>query len=169
IPTAPKGGTNYVPLLRRWQRTLPSLPVSLALAWVVVLAIIAIVVQWLPLRGYLLPAGPPNVPPHWSHEFFGTDASGRSMLSRVLYGARISLFISLLATSIGLSIGAIIGLISAFFGGVSRVVGDVIANSILSIPSLLLLLAIVLALQPSITVIIASCSLIFIPQFMRLT
>jgi len=155
-----------------WRRLFPSPPgkgVTLALTWIAILAIIVIIVQWLPLRGYLLPAGLPNLEPSWSREFFGTDASGRSMISRVLYGSRVSLLISLLATSISFAIGSFIGLCAAFFGGAARVAGEIVANTILSIPSLLLLLAIVLALGPSVTVIIVGCSVIFIPQFMRLT
>jgi peptide/nickel transport system permease protein len=167
----PTGSAADRPLLRvrRGNGRRADVVLTVAVAWIAILLILAVTVQWLPLHSYLLPAGPPDQGPNMSSEFFGTDASGRSVLSRVLFGARISLLISFVATAISFAVGAMLGLCSAYFGRVVRNVDDVIANSILSIPHLLLLMAIVLALGRSVTVITIACSIIYIPAFMRLT
>jgi peptide/nickel transport system permease protein len=156
-------------LARRHPRKHTDIALALAASWIGILIVLAITAQWLPLHSYLLPAGQPNVGPNWSREFFGTDAAGRSVLSRVIFGARVSILISVLATAISFCVGAILGVCAAYFGPPISSIGDVIANSILSIPSLLLLLAVVLALQPSIPVITVACAVIFVPAFLRLT
>lgn len=140
-----------------------------AAIWIGILLVLAITAQWLPLHSYLLPAGSPNTGPNLSREFFGTDASGRSMLSRIVFGARVSILISCLATAISFCAGSVLGLCSAYFGARVSAISDVIANTILSIPSLLMLLAIVLALGPSVLVITLASSIVFIPAFTRLT
>jgi peptide/nickel transport system permease protein len=142
---------------------------AIAVGWIAILLVLSLTAQWLPLHSYLLPAGRPNIGPNLSREFFGTDASGRSMLARLVYGARVSILISCLATAISFCVGSVLGLCSAYFGAPVSAISDVIANTILSIPSLLMLLAIVLALGPSILVITLASSIVFIPAFTRLT
>lgn len=166
-PSSELPGGYRPPLWRRYRQHSTFL-IDLAMIWVIILIIISITAQWLPIHGYLAPAGTPNQGPNWSSEFFGTDASGRSMLSRIIFGARISIVISVVATAIAFALGSIIGLSAAYFGRPITTIADIIANSILSIPSLLLLLAIVLALRPSVLVIMLASSLVFIPAYSRL-
>jgi peptide/nickel transport system permease protein len=147
----------------------PRILFRIAIVWLVLLLIVAATVQWLPLHSYVTPAGLPNQNPHWGAELLGTDSIGRSMLSRLAYGARLAVVISLLATGIGMALGGVLGLLAAYFPRSVGIVADIFTNSLLAIPSLLLLLAIVLALRPSFFTVTGSLGLIFIPAFMRLT
>jgi len=153
----------------RRRRKPKSVAVVLALIWIAVLLLTAVTVQWLPLHSYTTIAGAPNEPPQLGTEFLGTDNIGRSVLSRLVFGARVSIIISFISTLLALTIGAALGLLSVYFRGrVTRVI-DIVANTVLSVPSLLLLMAIVLALRPTLVNLTGALSLIFIPTFMRLT
>ncbi|HSG43254.1 MAG TPA: ABC transporter permease [Anaerolineales bacterium] len=78
-------------------------------------------------------------PPSWQHPF-GTDALGRDMLTRVLYGGRISLFVGLMVVVITLAIGVPIGAIAGYFGGwIDNLLMRIIDAS-LALPSLLVLI-----------------------------
>ncbi|MCI4337605.1 MAG: ABC transporter permease, partial [Thermoplasmata archaeon] len=154
---------------RKRRRIAGKIGLWFSLFWIGLLVIIALTAQWLPLKNYGLAVGDLNQPPHWGREFFGTDIAGRSMLSRVLFGARTSLLISGVATAASAAAGSVLGLFSAYFGSWIETIGEVISNTILSVPGLLLLLVITLSVGTSIPVIIFACGLIFIPQFLRLS
>lgn len=77
---------------------------------------------------------------------FGTDAFGRCVYSRILAGSRVSLTVGLSAVLISLTIGILIGLAGGYFGGKTDAVLMLLVNTIWSIPTLLLVFAIVLAL-----------------------
>lgn len=82
---------------------------------------------------------------HW----FGTDQLGRDTLSRVIYGARLTLGISVAATVLSTVIGLTVGVVAGYFGGVvDRIIG-VIIDSIMAFPQLVLAIAMVTALGPS--------------------
>lgn len=81
----------------------------------------------------------------------GTDAVGRSNLARIVYGARISLVIAVCATLIGLVIGLVFGMLGGYYRGAAEAANDITANTLSSIPPLLLLLALVSAVGASLT------------------
>ena len=99
----------------------------------------------------------------------GTDDAGRDTLSRVIYGARYSLFIGLCATGLSMLIGVSLGLSAAFWPKVWGK-GVMLVNDILmSYPSLLLAIIIAAILGPSMTNTIITIALVCLPPFIRLT
>lgn len=99
--------------------------------------------------------------------FFGTDANGRDVYSRIVGGARVSVTIGFLAVLIGVSSGVVIGLLSGFFGGAVDYLLQRVVDSIMAIPGLILLLTVVSVLQPSLTNIIIAMSIFITPRTIR--
>jgi peptide/nickel transport system permease protein len=88
--------------------------------------------------------------PSW-HHWFGTDELGRDILSRTLYGARISLLVGVSVVAFSLSLGLIVGCIAGYYGGrVDRFFNVVVMNAFLSFPGILLAIAFVAFLGPGI-------------------
>lgn len=92
------------------------------------------------------------LPPSSSH-WFGTDVQGRDVWSRLLYGARVSLAVGLGSQSIALVIGIALGVAAGFYGRWTDEVIMRLADITLAFPTLLLLVALVAALQPSLVVV----------------
>lgn len=93
---------------------------------------------------------------HW----FGTDELGRDILSRVIYGARISMLVGASVVTVSLLIGLIIGSIAGYYGGyIDRFVNVVVMNAFLSFPSILLAIAFVAFLGPGIFKLILALSI----------
>jgi dipeptide transport system permease protein len=114
------------------------------------------------------------IPPVWqeggnSAFLLGTDAIGRDMLSRLIYGARFSLFIGFVVTAIALSFGILIGLIAGYFRGWVDTVIMRLMDIILAFPHLLLALVLVAILGPGLTNAMIAIALTLQPSFVRLT
>jgi dipeptide transport system permease protein len=113
-------------------------------------------------------------PPFWQEGgstrfLLGTDAVGRDLLSRLLYGARYSLFIGCIVVSLSLVVGILIGLFAGFIGGAVDTLIMRLMDIILAFPSLLLALALVAILGPSLTNAMIAIALIQQPHYVRLT
>ncbi|MBE3638336.1 ABC transporter permease subunit [Mangrovicoccus sp. HB182678] len=114
------------------------------------------------------------VPPAWTAEgsadyLLGTDAVGRDILSRLIFGARYSLFIGIVVVSIALFGGILIGLLAGFFGSWVDAVLMRIMDVILAFPSLLLALVLVAVLGPGLTNAMIAIAIVYQPHFARLT
>lgn len=105
--------------------------------------------------------------PNGTH-FMGTDEAGRDIFSRVLYGARTSLFIALTTVLVGLIVGVTIGAVSGYFGGLIDEILMRIVEIFMAIPGIVLALALVSVLGPSLPSIILALSIRRITQFARL-
>src|SRR5262249_38517160 len=101
-------------------------------------------------------------PPSRAHPF-GTDDIGRDVLSRVIYGSRISLWVGLLAVGIGTLAGMIIGLACGYWEGRLDIVLQRVMDAIQAIPGLVLALAIVSVLKPSTTNAMLAIAIVIIP------
>jgi peptide/nickel transport system permease protein len=102
------------------------------------------------------------------HYWFGTDEVGRDILSRLIYGARVSLQVVFGAVAIGLVIGSSIGLFAGFIGGwVDDIIMRII-DGLQAFPALILALAIVAVLGPNLTNSMLAIGITNIPEFARL-
>lgn len=112
-------------------------------------------------------------PPFWHAEgstrfLLGTDDVGRDILSRLIHGARYSLFIGCLVVTLSLAVGIALGLIAGFFRGW---VEDVVMRAMdvmLALPALLLAIVIVAILGPSLTNAIMAVAIVYLPHFVRI-
>ncbi len=113
-------------------------------------------------------------PPAWeeggSIEFLlGTDAVGRDILSRIIFGARYSLFIALIVVTISLTFGISIGLVAGFARGWTEAMIMRMMDILLAVPSLLLAIVIVAILGPGLFNAVVAIAVTYLPQFVRLT
>ncbi|HEV3480148.1 MAG TPA: ABC transporter permease [Gaiellaceae bacterium] len=103
-----------------------------------------------------------------SEHWFGVDLLGRDLFSRIVYGARYSLLIGLVAVGIGFSIGLVLGAIAGYVGGVVDSVIMRVMDVMLAIPGLLLAIGIVAALGPGLKEVMIAVGLANVPIFARL-
>ncbi len=147
---------------------------------VIGLAVVCFVVFMAVFANLLAPYSPleqfrgfSKLPPVWAEggnwRFpLGTDPVGRDMLSRILYGSRISLFIGLSVMLVSAAIGISLGLLAAFWGGIVDVVVIRVMDLIMAIPSLVLAILIIAVIGPNLTNTIIAVTIVYLPRFVRL-
>src|SRR5260370_587794 len=100
---------------------------------------------------------------HW----FGTDEFGRDVLSRIMYGARIALFVGFTASFGGCTLGALLGVTSAYSGGRVDLLLERVMDILLAFPQLILALAIASILGPAVQNVVIAISIPIIPRAAR--
>ncbi|MGD0641934.1 MAG: ABC transporter permease subunit, partial [Roseiarcus sp.] len=114
-----------------------------------------------------------RAPPVWqdggSWRFaLGTDGDGHDTLSRLIYGARVSLFIGLSVMSVSFVVGVVLGLASAMAGAVADVLITRVMDLIMAVPSLVLAILVVAILGPSLANTIVAVTIVYLPRYVRL-
>ncbi len=131
---------------------------------IVVMAIAATLAGWLAPRNPLaIDFGAMFAPPGPGH-WLGTDAFGRDVLSRVIFGARTALYVGLFASLGGATLGALLGVISAYFGGTTDLAIQRLADILISFPIIILALVIVAILGTGPFNLIVAIGLSFVPR-----
>ncbi|HTI18505.1 MAG TPA: ABC transporter permease [Trinickia sp.] len=102
---------------------------------------------------------------HW----FGTDELGRDILSRMIWGARASLAAGVVSVAVAVAIGVPLGLIAGYFGGLIDTVVSRVADALLSIPFLILAIALAAFLGQSLTNAMIAIGVSAMPRFVRLS
>jgi len=113
-----------------------------------------------PDNAYLPPLSPGHA--------LGTDELGRDQISRILWGARISLPVAFVAVAVGLVAGGLIGLISGYAGGLTDLLLMRVIDALLAFPALILAIALVAALGPSLRNAMIAIGIVAIPAYARL-
>lgn len=172
VPTAEKPKGSFALFVRAF---LANKGAVLGLLFIVFLVVLAALADYIaphdPLeqfRAYAL------TPPVWDPKgnpmfILGTDDIGRDILSRIIHGTRVSIFNGLLIVSISSVVGVILGLISGYFGGVVDIIITRIVDIIIALPGLLVAIAVVAVLGPSIVNAAIAIGVISIPGYVRLT
>ena len=152
-------------------RRIPILPIMVVIA-VILCAVFA---------PYLAPHDPQKIdpkarlmPPAWSEGgntkyLLGTDSTGRDLLSRIIYGARVSLIVAVIGIAISASIGTLLGLISGYLGGLTDMFIMRIVDVMMSLPVLFLALALAAVIPSGMYIVILIVALFGWSHYTRIT
>ncbi len=151
-----------------FRRAARSRGLLLGLVVVVAMIVAAVAAPWISpydpnAQDVLLVLGAPDT----SH-LFGTDAFGRDVLSRVLWGARISLYVGFVSTLAGVVVGTAIGVVAGYYGGLVDKLVVAATDVLLSFPQLIMGLLLVAVLGASLTNLIIAIAVTAVPAFIRL-
>ena len=172
LVTAPEPGTTVtehtVGVLRGLRRFAGKQPVGLAsgvILAVIILGAVAspLIAPYNPIEGHFTAI---NDPPD-SEYLLGTDRVGRDVLSRVIYGARISLLVAFVAVLVGDTFGAMWGIASGYLGGKFDIYSQRIVELLLSFPTLILAMVLLLGLGAGVFTVIVAISITRIPLSVR--
>jgi peptide/nickel transport system permease protein len=150
-----------------WRRATRSGGLVAGLALVVAMVLAALLAPWVApydpdAQDVILKLEPPS----WEH-LFGTDAFGRDVLARVIWGSRVSLFVGSVATLAGILLGTMVGIVSGYYGGLVDKLVTAATDILLSFPQLIMGLILVAVLGPTLFNLILAIAVTAVPAFIR--
>lgn len=151
-------------LLRRLRKN-PSviLGLSIILLWTIAAIFAPVLAPKDPLEVNFIGRVPPS-----SEFWLGTDRLGRDMLSRILYGARISPMVGIVSVVLGLLVGTTIGTLAGYVGGRTDTLLMRFIDALLALPGILLALVVIAALGPSLANVMIAVGIATVPEYARL-
>ncbi len=157
------------PMSRAWRRLKRRKSAMFGLVVILLLIAIAASAPWIaPFDPARQSWAAVRKAPSWLH-WFGTDESGRDMLSRVVHGSRASLLAGVVSISIALGIGVPVGLLAGYRGGWTDGIISRVTDAMLACPNLILAIALAAFLGPSLTNAMIAIGITATPIFVRLT
>ena len=172
VTAAPKPMTPFQEFWHYFKRNKGAV---VGLAYIVIMLLVAL------FAGVLAPHAPSEQfrdallhPPVWQeggswHYILGTDDVGRDVLTRLMYGARLSLLVGCLVVVLSLILGVVFGLMAGYLGGVIDATIMRVVDIMLALPSLLLALVLVAIFGPSIVNASLAITFVALPHYIRLT
>lgn len=151
-----------------WQRFLRN-PMALASGgFVLLLVLVALLAPWLaPYDPMISDWMAISSPPSWAH-WMGTDDLGRDVMSRIIYGARISMYVGTFSVTLGMLVGIVLGLVAGYYGGKVDMLIMRGADVLFAFPGMLLAIAVVAILGPGLNNVIVAVAVFSVPVFARI-
>lgn len=172
LSTAPTGKTELIAVKRAtsWQKTWSKIKkrpgMIIGLVVLVLFVLVGIFAPWIAPMDPLEISTNRRAAPSFDH-WLGTDELGRDILSRVIYGSRVSLRVGLVAISIALGCGSVLGMIAGFAGGWIDSIIMRLTDIMLAFPGILLAIAVVAVLGPSLFNVMIAVGIESIPAYVR--
>ena len=175
VSTADRSLAPPHPLREFWSYFCENKGALVGLCFIVFITIVALLAE------YIAPHSPFEqyrdallTPPAWLEGGtwtypLGTDDLGRDILSRLIHGARLSLLVGVIVVTISLAAGILLGIVSGYVGGYFETMVMRLMDIMLALPSLLLAMAIVTILGPSLKNAILAIAIVVLPHYVRLT
>ncbi len=163
------------PLQEFWYYFCQNRGAVIGLAFIVIVLFMAIFAEWVaPFDPITQNRSALLLPPMWfeggnASYILGTDDIGRDILSRIIHGARLSVFIGLIIVVMSCVLGVILGLLAGYYGGTLDILIMRFVDIMLAIPSLLLTIGVVTILGPSLMNAAIAIAIVSIPSYVRLT
>jgi peptide/nickel transport system permease protein len=162
-PLAPRPTVGEVVLKFIRTKPLGAAGAAVIVAMMFVAAFAGTLAAYDPYQGdYALQFARPSAE-HW----FGTDEFGRDLLTRIMYGARIALFVGFTASFAGCTLGALLGVVSAYCGGTLDLLLERLMDILLAFPQLILALAIASILGPAVQNVVVAIAIPIVPRVAR--
>jgi dipeptide transport system permease protein len=162
------------PLLELWQHFARNRGAVAGLWVIVALILIAVSADLIaPYSPYITNQAAFLKPPVWQDggsaaHLLGTDPIGRDMLSRLIYGARLSLLIGVAVVTLSVLIGTVLGLAAGYFRGPLEIAIMRLMDIVLTLPSLLLAIVIVAILGPGVMNALLAVAIVLLPHYVRI-
>ena len=170
-----QAGAPPHPLLEIWFYFRANFGAVAGLVVIVVLVLLALFADFVAPHSPILTNNAAFLkPPFWQQSGsiaypLGTDAIGRDLLSRLIYGARLSLIIGIIVVSLSLVAGVVLGLVAGFTRGIVEIAIMRLMDVVLTLPSLLLAIVIVAILGPGLSNAMIAVAIVVLPHYVRIT